>query len=118
MKRKKIVDLKEKISKSDLFLVLGTRNYLNSLESFDPRILRQIELAYQYKKPVFLLIDIELKNEEKTELINYFRSHNVIKEMEFDVKDDKSLDIIAKEIKKLTKEYCGSQNNKIIFEDE
>ena len=73
----------EKIANSDIFLVVGTNNYLRELCSPNSEMLIQVKLAKIFRKPVIILIHTKMSDREKIELEEFFVGHNVIKEIEF-----------------------------------
>mgnify|MGYP003394128555 CR=1 FL=1 len=87
--------LKEKLTKkirgSDLFIILGTRNYMRSLKENDESIAIQIDTARKFKKPFFIIIDRNLPKEDRQYLEEYFSNRA-------------STIYIAKQIKTLVKE--------------
>lgn len=89
---------------SDVFVVLGTRNYLRDLRNNDMRIVSQVELAKKLEKPVFLLIDARLTAEEEKLLKDYFKEHNVLGETKFDGADPKSMENAVTNMTQVLKE--------------
>lgn len=107
--------LKEKIAKkvelSNVFIVLATKNYLKELRELNEEILLSIGAAIELKKPFFIVIDSRLTKEEKEEIDRYFRGNNIIKRMEIDIKSKISIEIIAREIKRLSWEMTGKDKD-------
>lgn len=107
--------LKEKITKkvelSNIFIVLATKSYLKELRELDEEILLSINAAVELKKPFFIVIDIRLTKEEKEEIDRYFRGNNIIKRIETDIKSKRSIEIIAREIKRLSWEMTGKDKD-------
>lgn len=96
--------LTKKISTSDLFIVLGTRNYVEALKDTDDSIITQIHIAREFKKPFFVIIDRNLSKEDRQYLDEYFSKDNIISRMEVDMNNRESTKYIAKEIKTLMRE--------------
>lgn len=97
--------LKKQIVDSDLFAVLGTKNYLHALKTNKENILYQIRIARKYNKPTLLLISKNLSEEDIMELESHFYAHNVIKEMVLDLSNEDSQKEIVLEIKRLAEEH-------------
>lgn len=97
--------LKRQIVDSNLFAVLGTKNYLHALKTNKENILYQIRIARKYNKPTLLLISKNLSEEEIMELESHFYAHNVIKEMVLDLSNEDSQKEIVLEIKRLAEEH-------------
>lgn len=93
----------EKISGSELFIVLGTKNYLDALRIGEVNILAQVTIALKLNKPTFIMMNKDLSREEKLELEGYFNKHNVIKEMELDMRDTKQMNAAVKEIARIAR---------------
>lgn len=102
----------KKISGSDLFIVLGTRNYMISLKEIDESIAIQIDTARKFKKPFFIIIDRNLSKEDRQYLDEYFSKDNIISRMEVDIGSSSSTIYIAKQIKMLVKELSTTGNYK------
>ncbi len=96
--------LTEKISGSELFIVLGTRNYVTSLKEVDESIAIQIDTARKFKKPFFMIIDRNMSKEDMQYLDEYFSKDNIISRMEVDMGNVMSTTYIAKQIKALVRE--------------
>jgi hypothetical protein len=101
--------LTEKISGSELFIVLGTRNYVTSLKEADESIGIQIDIARKFKKPFFMIIDRNLSKEDRQYLDEYFSKDNIISRMEVDIGNRASTRYIAKEIKALVRELSTTE---------
>lgn len=97
--------LKLQIVDSDLFVVLGTKNYLHSLKTNNENILYQVVIAKRYNKPTLLIIDKDLSKVEVIELEGYFSEHNVVKEIILDLKDPSSWDETKIELERLMEEH-------------
>lgn len=105
--------LDEKISRSNLFIVLINRSYIESLRNFDGNITTQINIARELKKPFFIIVDSKLSKEEKRYIGEYFSKDNIIKRVEVDIGDRKSAIDIAIEIKRLTWEItCKNRHGR------
>lgn len=96
--------LTKKINTSDLFVVLGTINYVVALKNNDENIATQVNIARELKKPFFLVIDRNLSKEDRQYLDEYFSKDNIISRMEVDIKNRASVAYVAKEIKTLMRE--------------
>lgn len=96
--------LTKKINTSDLFVVLGTRNYVVALKNNNEDIATQVDIARELKKPFFLVIDRNLSKEDRQYLDEYFSKDNIISRMEVDIKNRASVAYVAKEIKTLMRE--------------
>lgn len=96
--------LTKKISTSDLFIVLGTRNYVVALNENGENIATQVNIARELKKPFFMVIDRNLSKEDRQYLDEYFSKDNIISRMEVDINNRASTAYVAKEIKTLMQE--------------
>lgn len=108
---KLVNDLKEKISGSRIFMVLSTKNYLNSLRNYDGDILTQINIARELNKPFFIIIDSRMSQGEIEETRKYFSKDNVIKEVIVDIGSNNSAMIVASEIRQIMRcmYLCGDK---------
>ena len=113
----KLKKLDKKISTSSLFVVVATKNYIGAIRHLDRNITAQINIAREFKKPFFMIVDSKLSKEEKKYIGEYFSKDNIIKKMEVDIKNKKTARYIAREIKRLTWEITGDSNVRIITED-
>jgi hypothetical protein len=104
--------LVKKIIGSDLFIVLGTRNYVTSLKENDKSIAIQIETARKFKKPFFMIIDRNLSKEDRQYLEEYFSKDNIINRMDVDMGNRASTTYIAKAIKALVRELSTTEDYK------
>lgn|SRR3990167_2909986 len=104
--------LTKKISGSDLFITLGTRNYVASLKEADESIAIQIDTARKFEKPFFMIIDRKLSKEDRQYLDEYFSKDNIISRMEVDMGNRASAKYIAKEIKVLMRELGTTEDYK------
>ncbi len=79
------------IDASEVFVVLGNENYVRSLR--DPEdaehhlITEQVITARHLCKPIILLIDKFIEQEDKDYLKNYFRNFSVIEEVPINLVD-------------------------------
>ena len=96
--------LTEKISTSDLFIVLGTRKYVVALKENGEDIATQVNTARELKKPFFVVIDRNLSKEDRQYLDEYFSKDNIISRMEVDINNRAFTAYVAKEIKILMRE--------------
>lgn len=103
--------LTKKISSTNLFVVIVTKNYLDALRNMDGDILTQIDLAREYKKPFFIVIDRRLSNKEVKEIDEYFANDNIVKRMLINIDNPTSQRDIASEIKIAVKEVSGKDKD-------
>lgn len=96
---KSVKNLKKKISGCQFFIVLATTHYLKSIRDGDNNILTQITIARELNKPIFIIIDRRMSQDDTEEIRKYFAKDNVIKEIKVDIGDKKSAMIVASEIK-------------------
>jgi len=89
----------EEIASSEVFIVVGTKNYLQDIREANPMMLTQVALALDMDKPVFLFIEKGLNDQEATEIRDLFCKHRVIKEYRFDGGDLAIMDSATREIK-------------------
>ena len=93
---------REKIDASDLFVIIGTEDYVRSLS--DPAdseyhsIVEQIITAKHLCRPLVLLIDTNMDKKDKEYLRNYFKGFKVIEELPLNDTDD---DSVKKTVKRL-----------------
>lgn len=106
--------LNRKISMSDMFVVMATKNYLDALRKLDGDIIAQIGTAHIFGKPFFIVIDKRLSQEEKEEIDIYFSQYNVIRKMEIDVGNIISMKNVAAEIKRLTVQFANAPEEEYI----
>lgn len=104
--------LKRQIVDSNLFVVLGTKNYLHALKTNKENILYQIRIARKYNKPTLLLVSKNLSEDDIMELESHFYAHNVIKEMVLDLSNEDSQKEIVAEIKRLAEEQEKKRGKK------
>jgi hypothetical protein len=91
------------IKESAVFMVLATKNYLRELKDYTSLIALQVTLAKVLNKPVFIMMDVGLTDLDKNSIRDYFKEHNVIKELPINRSDKNSIENIVKEIMNLTK---------------
>jgi len=86
---------RDKIDTSDVFVVLGTENYVRSLR--DPedvehhRLTDQVMTARHLCKPIILLIDKFMEQEDNDYLGDYFKGFKMVKELPLDHTDDDAI---------------------------
>ncbi len=84
-----------KIDASNVFAVIGTENYVRSLR--DPEdaehylITDQIITARHLCKPIILLIDKFMDQDDKDYLRDYFKGFKMVKELPLDHTDDDAI---------------------------
>lgn len=103
----------DKINKSDYYLALGTRSFLEGLkykEKYVNDIREQTRIARQLKKEFIILIDKSLSTDEKRELEDYFVGDNILGIIEFDKNDLESIGFAIRKLidKKRDKWKYGS----------
>ncbi len=91
--------LKKKISNCKIFMVLGTKNYLQSLRNNDKDIMKQVKIARKLKKPFVIINDRRLSKDDTDEIRKYFSNDNVVREITVDIGSKESLQILASEIR-------------------
>lgn len=101
-KKKTILDA---IIESEIFLALGTENYLKEIEDPKSDVALQVKAAKKFNKPTIILIDTKLPEEKKIDLDRYFVGLNIIGVVEIEWKDDKSMDKAIKEIVEIMKKH-------------
>lgn len=99
-------ELKEKISCSGLFIVLSTKNYLESLRKSDEDIMNQIEIARELKKPFFIVEDSRMLQPDLEETRRYFSKDNVVDKITVNLDDKNSWVLIARKIRDTTRVLC------------
>ena len=97
---------REKIDSSDVFVVLGTENYVRSLrdpaDSEHHLITDQVITARHLCKPIILLIDTDMDQEDKEYLRDYFKGLSVIEEIPLNKTDDDALkDTVTRLVKSI-----------------
>ncbi len=102
--------IKGQIKESDLFIALGTRNYVKSLKANEESLRMQIDTARKFKKPFFVVIDRNLSKDDRQYIDEYFSKDNIISRMEVDIGNKASVAYIAKEIKMLIGELKNKED--------
>lgn len=105
------IKLTKKIDSSDLFMVLGTRNYVDALKGNDENIMIQIDVARAMNKPFLIVIDRNLSKENRQYLEEYFSKDNIISKIDIDIDNKRSVIYMAKEIKRLMSELRMKEND-------
>ena len=93
--------LTEKITGTELFIVIATKNYLKALRNMDGDIIAQIGIARELDKPFFIIDDSRLLKEEIEEVRRYFSNDNIIRITTINWNDKSSINSVVSEIKKL-----------------
>ncbi len=94
---------REKISRSEFFVVLSTKNYLKCIRNADRDIMSQIDIARELNKPFFIIKDRRLSQEETEEIDKYFSKDNIIHRITVDMGSNMFAEIVASEIRKMVK---------------
>lgn len=94
------------IVKSDVFLVVATRNYLEAIKN-DPNIYDQIQIARQHKKPVLFLMDRQMTEEERREIKKHFDGMDIIGEISFDSNIPDSINGATSEVKEVVEQWVS-----------
>lgn len=92
------------ISVSDLFVVLGTKDYIIALKDADKDITTQIQIAREFKKPCLMFIDRNLSKEDRQYLDNCFSEHNIISKTIIDIRNRDSAKYMARQISTILQE--------------
>lgn len=85
---------RDKINVSELFVVIGTENYVRSIR--DPEdeehylITDQIITAKHLCKPIILLIDMNMDKKDKDYLVDYFKGFKIVEELPLNHKVDEA----------------------------
>lgn len=103
--------LTKKISQTDLFIVMATKNYLDALRNMDGDILAQIDTARKFQKPFFIVFDNRLSDDEIKEIDEYFSNDNIVKKAIINMRSNVWQRDIALEIKKFTRELSGKDED-------
>lgn len=104
MSEELIIRSREGIAQSAFFLVLGTRNYANSIR--DPReddhhlIISQIEYAKSLGKPAILLLESSLSTEDEQTIRDALGGMGIIGAFRFEAGNEASMKSAAIEMKK------------------
>ncbi len=72
----------DKIAGSQVFLIFGTRDYLEETRSPGP-LVEQIKMAFALGKPVLLLIEETLNEHERAEFRGLFSDFPTVRELVF-----------------------------------
>ena len=104
--RKSKGKLKEEISGSGLFIVLSTRNYLESLRMLDEDIMTQIGIARELKKPFLIIEDSRMLLPDIEETRKYFSKDNVVDRISVNLGDKNSTILVANKIRELVRVLC------------
>jgi hypothetical protein len=103
--RKSNEELKEKISHCGLFIVLSTKNYLQSLRKSDEDIMTQIGIARELKKPFLIIEDSRMLQPDIEETRRYFSKDNVIDRISVNLSDKNSEVLVANKIREVTRMF-------------
>ncbi len=106
LSEKKKRKLKRKILKAPVFVVLSTKNFVEALKNPESDVVYHAEVCKQYNKPVILLIDKALSDEEIIYIERYFSSHNIRKELSYDITNatEEQLNVIASQILQVSRD--------------
>lgn len=96
--------LSRKIETSRLFVVLGTKNYIDDLKGNDENIMISIDVARAMNKPFLMVIDRNLSKEDRQYLEEYFSKDNIMSKIDIDMNNTMSIICMAQEIKRLVPE--------------
>lgn len=112
--------LKKKISNCGFFIVLSTKNYLDSLKKSDKDIMTQIGIARELKKPFLIVEDARMSQTEREEARRYFSKDNVIDSMTVNLGDNNSVGIVARKIRDISRMFCAEANsiNVVMLEED
>lgn len=93
-------DLENKIISSNIFLVLGTSNYVRDLKNRNSSPHVQSMIAKKNKKPVLIVfLKGKIKEQEKIEIERFYSSFNVVKEIDIDFYSDEGIKELANVLK-------------------
>ena len=93
-------DLEDKIVYSNIFMVLGTSNYVKDLRKRNSAPYIQSKIAKKNKKPVLIVfIKGKIKEEEKIEIERFYSSYNIVKEIDIDFSSDEGKEELIKVVK-------------------
>jgi len=73
----------DKIASSDIFLVIGTANYLEEVNSPGP-LAEQRKMAKALKRPVLLMVDCHLSDEQRSQPRGLYSEFDIVREIAFD----------------------------------
>lgn len=96
--------LSRKIETSQLFVVLGIKNYIDDLKGNDENIMISIDVARAMNKPFLMVIDRNLSKEDRQYLEEYFSKDNIMSKIDMDMTNTMSIICMAQEIKRLVPE--------------
>jgi hypothetical protein len=99
----------ETIARSNTFVAVANITYLQNLQFPDSEMSVHAKIAKKLNKPVILVIDRSLPHECKLWIERFFSGYNVIKELEFDLKDKSQWQAIKMEIGKLTMDVVDNK---------
>jgi hypothetical protein len=106
---KNFKDLENKIVSSNIFMLLGTSNYLKDLKNRNSVPFIQSMMAKRNKKPVLIVfLKGKIKEQEKIEIERFYSSFNVVKEIEIDFYSDEGI----KELSDILKDMCKKMEKK------
>lgn len=93
----------EGLMESEYFLALATQYYLEDLRNQEEPVITQVLMAKRLKKPVVILREISLTEEEQEELKGYFKGMDIVLEVTFDRNDKGSMERAIEDIAKRVK---------------
>jgi hypothetical protein len=99
-------ELREKISGCGFFIVLSTKGYLKSLKKSDEKIMAQISMARELKKPFFIVEDSRMLQPDIEETRKYFSQDNVIGKISVNLDDKNSPELVANKIRDISRMFC------------
>ena len=100
--------IRQKLRKSEVFIIYGSRNYHQAFLFRNQDILEQIELVKEFKLPVILLLDKKLSIGEILNM-RTIKGINVIKEIIYDFSDKVKKKEVEKEVMRISIEI-GKEN--------
>lgn len=103
-------ELKKKISGCGVFIVLSTKNYLESLKKFDEDIMTQISIARELKKPFFIVEDSRMLQPDIEETMKYFSQDNVVGKIRVNMGNENSAELVANKIRDISRMFCPESN--------
>jgi len=106
-----VFELARCIADSNVFIALATKNYIEALKDGDSPVSLQVKLAKKHNRPVIILVDNRLSENEKIKLERYFVGFDILGVINISWSDEGSSisamnqikDIINKEMKKMDK---------------
>ena len=103
---KNLKDLEDRIISSNIFMVLGTSNYVKDLRKRNSAQYIQSKMVKKNKKPVLIVfIKGKIKEEEKIEIERFYSSHNSVKEIDVELNSDEGI----KELTKVLKDMINNE---------